>query len=110
MWIFSEIGFFSAVENYFETDNVLVRGRFKQDLENLQQVIIEQEGLELELMITPENDYHFRLNVPKDVWGRVCQGLAAGITYHNFKNHVHGKPDRDHAYMECWVAMNRVQE
>jgi hypothetical protein len=109
MWMFSEIGFFSAVENYFEKDHVLVRGRFKRDLENLQQMIRDQELLELKLSVTPDHDYHYRLNVPKDVWGRVCQKLAEGITYHNFKNHVHGEPARDHAYMQCWMAMNGVQ-
>ncbi len=42
------------------------------------------------MLRTPGNDY--RLNVPKDVWGRICQKLAAGIDYHNFKGHVHGDP------------------
>lgn len=109
MWIFSEIGFFSAVENYFEKDHVLVRGRFEQDILNLKDLLFEQEELDLHVLHTPENDYHYRLNIPKDVWGRVCQSLASGIDYHNFKNHIHGDPVRDEAYMGCWSAMNMAQ-
>lgn len=109
MWMFSEIGFFSAVENYFEQDHVLVRGRFEKDILNLQKLISEEEDLELQMLRTPGNDYHYRLNVPKDVWGRICQKLAAGIDYHNFKGHVHGDPVRDEAYMGCWSSMYKAQ-
>ena len=109
MWIFTEIGFFSAVENYFEHDHVLVRGRFKVDLINLQKMIFKEEGIEFELLNTPSNDYHYRLNIPKDIWGRICQKLASTIDYHNFKGHVHGDSIRDKAYMGCWNSMYQAQ-
>jgi hypothetical protein len=88
---------------------VLVRGRFKRNLETLQQMIKKEEQLDLELSVTPQNDYHYQLNVSKDVWGRVCQKLAEGITYHNLKNRVHGELSRNQAYMRCWAAIYGAQ-
>ncbi|MCF7946780.1 MAG: hypothetical protein K9K80_02490 [Spirochaetia bacterium] len=65
--------------------------------------------MDLPAKYTLESDYHYRLNVPKEIWGRVCKRLAEGIEYHNFKDHVHCDPVRDDAYMQCWLAMKRVQ-
>lgn len=76
------------MENCFEQDHLLVRGRCEKDILNLQKLISEKE--DLQMLRIPGNDY--RLNAPKDVWGRICQKLAAGIDYHNFKGYVHGDP------------------
>lgn len=112
MWLFSEIGFFSAVENVSEQDHVLVRGRLEYDMLNLKDFIFEKEDLDLPVLYTLESDYHYRMNIPKDIWGRVCKRLAEGIAYHNFMDYVEGDPVRDDAYTRTrsWLSIKRVQK
>ena len=109
MWLFSEIGFFSAVENIHDPKTVLVRARFKADI-----VALSKYGRSLGLKIppateTPENDYRFRIIIRKTTWADLVGRLAERIDYSNFKNHVHGDPARDRAYMRCWSAMREAQ-
>jgi hypothetical protein len=36
--------------------------------------------------------------------------IVSSIDYGNFKEAVHGEPDRDVAYMQVWSVMNGFQQ
>ncbi|MCF7944907.1 MAG: hypothetical protein K9L75_05170 [Spirochaetia bacterium] len=57
MRLFSEIGFFFAVENFSEQDHVLVRRRFEYDMLNLKDFFFEKDDLDLPAKYTLESDY-----------------------------------------------------
>lgn len=116
MWIFCEQGFFSAVEHRERPENVLIRARFKGDLERLIKTSFctQQEKNELlkKIQTTPYADYAFRVEMPKCVFAEMTKQIADNINYDNFKNHVHegGNSKRDAAYMGCWSCLWRAQE
>jgi hypothetical protein len=108
MWVFTKIGFFSAVEDRNNRDGVLVRARFYEDAQNLKTMAAEK-GFETEVIRSDLADYAFRLRLSKAVWARIVGDLAKDIDYENFKNSVHGDSVRDSAYMRCWSAMYSAQ-
>jgi hypothetical protein len=109
MWIFTRIGFFSAVENTQDPATLLVRARVRADIEHLADRLREQ-GCPCEVRETPDRDYRWRLIVPKAVFAEVVGALAAGIDYPNFKDAVHEGTSRDRAYMRVWSAMRDIQD
>lgn len=105
MWLFCKSGFFSAVAHRDLHDCVLVRGRFKGDLERL----CLKHGVKSEVSVTPDADYRYRTTVLKSVWAQIVQREAELIDYGNFKDAVHEGTVRDRAYMGCWSALVRAQ-
>jgi len=106
MWAFTEFGFFSAVQHRDRPETVLVRGRFKEDIGTLAKMARDASGdKSIRLRSTPEADYPYRVIMPKDLWARLLAAMAQEIDYDNFKNHVHGEPDRDRALMAIWAAL-----
>jgi hypothetical protein len=108
MWLFTKIGFFSAVEDYNDKNGLMVRARFMEDIEKLQ-ATLKEKGYQTNIYKTPNNDYLYRLFVPKHIFANILFYITMDIDYGNFKNEVHGDPIRDEAYMECWYAMNDAQ-
>lgn len=110
MWIFSEQGFFSVVEDWEDRDCVYVRARWKKDLEN----ILSIEGAParcLAVISTPERDYPFRVHMTKSEWSRVASVMAGGIGYGNFKGRISViDPDRERLYMRVWDIMRKGSE
>lgn len=117
MWLFSKIGFFSAVlaESDDENEWVMVRGRVREDLERLVEctsVLFQDEEsnpYRPEILEWPGRDYPYRVIVEKEVWAEVVQMLAMDIDYTNFKNSIKkGSPTgakRATLYMDVWRAM-----
>lgn len=108
MWVYTAIGFFSAVENREDRTRktLLVRARFREDIDRLAGRLHPAPAV----VETPERDYMFRVVIPKTVWAKVMAELAEAIDYGNFKSAVHGDPVRDRAYMRSWSAMADAQE
>ncbi len=95
MWIFHPLGFASVVADFDNISNLLVRGRFKGDLEKL------FPGYKVET--TPQRDYRFRISIPREAVALRYTELMAGITYDNFKDAC--PKDRQETYMTVWHTM-----
>ena len=86
MWVFTEDGFFSTVEDYKAgtEGDVLVRGR---DVESLKRFCAKTKTPLDWIQTTPERDYPFRVSVPREVWVAYVQRTARDIDYNDFKSH-----------------------
>ena len=104
MWLFCKSGFFSAVQHKECSDLIHVRARFEGDLESLCAI----HGIDgVTVTHTPDNDYPYRADFPREDWRDICLREADAIDYTNFKNEVHDGTSRDPAYMAVWAAMRR---
>ena len=106
MWLFCRSGVFSAVRNTAKEGTVLVRSRFRGDLERL----CRTHGVKARIKETPAHDYLFRMVVPREEWTRIAAAEAEGVDYPNFKDAVHDGTARDKAYMQTWWAMALAQD
>ena len=112
MWVFCKYGFFSAVQHKDKPGTLLVRARFKGDLERLVESMTEDEHkLCSSVVETPIADYLFRMEIPKDVFAKVMERITSEIDYENFKDSVHegNGSQRDYAYMRCWADLRLSQ-
>ena len=110
MWIFCKLGFFSAVEHRERPDNLLIRARFKGDLERLYKAMDQISRSECgPIQETPDADYRYRMECPKIWFSEVLREQAEEIDYDNFKNAVHEGTVRDGAYMDVWRALWAAQ-
>ena len=106
MWLFSKSGFFSAVQHFENPNLIHVRARFDGDLERL---CIDHDVKPC-IVVTPGNDYRYRMDFERATWTRIVSQEANAINYTNFKNAVHDGSQRDEAYMDVWWAMRRHQD
>jgi hypothetical protein len=58
---------------------------------------------------TPGRDYRFRTVATKHAVAQVLARQVTDIDYTNFKDAVHGDPQRDDAYLDVWSAMHGLQ-
>ncbi len=110
MWLFCKSGFFSAVQHANKPDKILLRARFKGDLENLCDIhLIECQHT---IRHTPSCDYAWRMELPKALWAKIVLQEAQIIDYQNFKNEIHkyGNRNRDNAYNQVWSALAMAQD
>lgn len=113
MWIFLNNAFLSIVDpkasyaggNGPVGDKILVRARFKGDLER---VFSMKEMPALKIEETPDRDYRFRVLVPREVVVAMIAVEIRNIDYSNFKGSTAEKWRHD-AYMGCWSVMEREQ-
>ena len=94
MWLCTLRGFFSVVRKGTPPNNFQVRGRRRKDIENLCDII----GIPLSRIVTShDSDYEFRVKLNQAELGAMFDGLAATITYGNFKSTVDLQPDQKSA-------------
>ena len=111
MWIFSEVGFFSVVEDWEDKKFVWVRARWKKDLVQLRNFLKSEKasfriGKTVE---TPERDYPYRVHLQKRDWAMVLFYLGDSINYGNFKGAVMDTdPGRERVYMQVWSVMKNA--
>jgi len=110
MWIFYKSGFLSIVEDQFTKGKLLVRARVEEDMENFVFLLDEICGTTHKIEETPQRDYRFRTMVDQRVVAQAISLIVSAIDYGNFKESVHGEPDRDVAYMQVWSVMNGFQQ
>jgi hypothetical protein len=115
MWVFTNKGFFSIVEDRDNADNHLVRARMKGDLERL----FKAYGVtKLQVEETPDADYRFRVSLHKPVVTNAIGVAVDEIDYDNFKNSYrdnekipHTLRSLTHYHMhDVWSAMHEAQE
>lgn len=109
MWIFCKYGFFSAVQHIDKPDTLLIRARFKGDLERLRKQFEPCYREDCKIRETPDADYRYRMECPKYAFSDFLEKLADDIDYPNFKDAVHDGTVRDTAYMNCWRALWAAQ-
>jgi hypothetical protein len=105
MWLFTKYGFYSATRSKTEPEKMQIRARARQDLVNLQTAF----HLEGEILVTPKNDYRYRIIVSMERWVKLASELAADIDYNNFKAQIKDY-DRHDLYVDIWATMLKVQE
>src|SRR5438874_2053133 len=110
MWLFSKQGFFSVVRHSHRPGHLLVRARLRADADNLARLLSEETGRAFAPLVTPDADYLYRLEVPREDFARVMARLVQELDYPNFKLAVHGNPDRDRTYGRVWSVMAELQE
>jgi hypothetical protein len=113
MWIFTQDGFLSIVQDTQTPGNLLVRARKREDLRRFVQLAQTCLHCRLTVSETPTHDYRFRVTVPHAVAGHVIKELVLDIDYSNFKNRVHDvdpDPRRGVAYTRVWAEMVAFQE
>jgi hypothetical protein len=100
MWIFAQKGFLSIVKDR-ESDRLLVRGRFKGDIEALFPDALVAE--------TEVADYRYRSLIDRDEVAIALAKQIRDIDYPNFKAAI-----KDHArhtaYTGVWGVMARAQD
>ena len=83
MWIFTQDGFLSVVEHRDDSDCLIVRSRARDDLERMAHFAGQ------EIIVMPDADYRFRVEVPRAVFGAFMREQVIDIDYPNFKGRLH---------------------
>jgi len=108
MWIFSEVGFFSVVEDHLDWRYVWVRARWKKDLVKLRSFVRKKKaGCVIgKIYETPGRDYPFRVHLKKGRWALALFSIGNEINYGNFKGAIQDvDPEREQVYMRVWSVM-----
>lgn len=103
MWLMSENGFYSVIANKYQ-DNLVVRSRIKEDLENL--------GIsDSNIIFEPHRDYKYRAFLPKGSFIDLVSKMIHDIDYHNFKDRIYEKnPHRAMIYSYLWETLLDIEE
>lgn len=83
MWIFTQDGFISAVDNGQVPGKLAVRARDKRSLALLAE-LTDQDILQLR-----DTDYPYRVHVTKEEFSDFLLAHVESLTYPNFKNQVY---------------------
>jgi hypothetical protein len=100
MWIFTNQGFISAVADFNNAGNLLVRARAKKHLTAL--------FPKAKVTKTPDADYLYRASIPQAEVAQVVADQVQAIEYTNFKKSI---PD-DEYHAACsgvWHVLWRYQ-
>ncbi len=104
VWVMTEDGFFSAVEDRVDDTRVFVRSRSKVDLESLLLAIIAPPGVVP--VASPGADYEWRVRLSKEDWARYVAGAAEDVDYDNFKSRIGVvNPARAKTYSSVWGVL-----
>lgn len=103
MWIFTNFGAFSVVQDDKNPHEVMVRSRRRVDLVELRKRYVP----DLVIINTPDNDYHWRAFTTRIAVAEALKQIAYDIDYGNFKDSVRDARLHD-AYVDVWSAMYRA--
>jgi hypothetical protein len=106
MWIFTQDGFISAVDNGHVPGKLAVRARDKKSLEFLAEITGQ------EISQRKNTDYPYRVFVTKDEFTSFLASHVDAMDYSNFKNRVYETRGSDfaHACGNVWSAMIDVTD
>ena len=116
MWVFTQIGFFSVVQDGQDGSRVIVRGRSRRDMDKLAEFAAGTLGIDPPAVTeTPNSDYGYRItDMTKAAWGKVISRLCEEINYPTFKQRVdelyRGNWARREAYHDIWGIMYDLQD
>jgi hypothetical protein len=111
MWLFTEHGFYSAVEHRKRRDRVIVRCRDRDDADRLVEALDGEPNMSGVQESAGQSDYAFRVFMNKSTWASYCLGAALDVDYDNFKDMIERRLGRDRAdlYMRVWSVMYGLQ-
>ena len=107
MWIFTNKGFLSIVEDKDDPARLLVRARYEGDIER-------HFGEEAEVIELEFSDYRFRVFLPREEVRAVIDRELAALDYGNFKNSfdrdnvslsLETREERHDALFKVWSTM-----
>ena len=106
MWIITSNAFVSIVQHRDEPDTLIVRGRFKGDVERFLNPL--PSGLRLHERITPDADYRFRAEVPREAVAHAMARQVGQVRYPNFKDSI-AAAWRKALAMRVWSIFHAAQ-
>jgi hypothetical protein len=106
MWVFTQDGFISAVDNKVKPGLLAVRARDRQSLEALS----EMAGSEIEF--TPQRDYQYRTYVSRGILEDFMKLSIETLDYPNFKDRVYVSRGKQFARAagNVWTSMHAVAD
>lgn len=108
MWLFTDFGFFSAVQHRDDPTKVMVRARARADLQSL----LDRNDFvgDVDIVTTPAADYPYRIVVDKTDWTAAVARAASSVDYDNFKGAVAARQgwNRADAYHHVWHACHAI--
>jgi len=106
MWIFTQDGFISAVDNGHVPGKLAVRARDKQSLAMLADIA------QTEIVESKKTDYPYRVFVTREQLSEFLVANVDTIDYGNFKSRVYDTrgPEFAHACGDVWAAMLAVTD
>lgn len=111
MWLLTPIGFFSIVckPEDVATGTLTVRARVKADLSNLREHLLPELG---EILKSPNNDYRYRAQAPRDAVARAMARSIEQLDYENFKHEVGRQQgyERVRVYHDVWDVLYGLQD
>jgi hypothetical protein len=111
MWVFTEDGFFSAVQLDDEEDIIQVRSRAEDNLGALIGRLQTLGYSRDDIICTPDRDYPWRVMMKREDWAKYLSDYATDdLVYSDFKSRirlgtVHSDPSRLHALARVWGVM-----
>jgi hypothetical protein len=108
MWVFTQYGFFSIVHKDSDEHHLLVRARFRGDLERLR----KKEPRLGRTIETEDADYRFRAFIPREAAAELFAGLMRELMYGNFKEHAAEFLGNAHlaVYHDVWEVTRKAQD
>ena len=88
MWVITSTAFVSIVQHREQPGLLIVRGRFKGDVERFLAVPGHLRPIE---EVTPNADYRYRCVVPRELVAAAMQREVQRIAYPNFKDSIVAK-------------------
>ena len=106
MWVFTQNGFISAVDNKVKPGLLAVRARDRQSLEE----ISEMAGSEIEF--TPRRDYQYRTYVSRGILEDFVKLSIETLDYSNFKDRLYVSRGKQFARAagNVWTSMHAVAD
>lgn len=104
MWVFSKVGFYSAVRTR-DGKGIVVRARLREHLVALVELLDRKPRIAM----TTDSDYRYRIVVDDVEWAGTVSQLALDIDYDNFKESVPQGP-YEQALHAVWQTMHRLQK
>jgi hypothetical protein len=110
MWLFTTSGFFSAVTDKQDPQQIQIRARSRKDLEAVVAITARACMSKAKIIETPEADYRYRVVVHRTEFLTIMIELASEVTYQNFKDAATAAGQGDKPLMTVWSAMARYQD
>lgn len=106
MWVFSQDGFVSVVDNKVKPGYLAVRARDRQSL------IVIAEMTNSEIEFTPMRDYQYRVYATPEQVKEFMTAQIEMIDYGNFKDRLTDSRGWEfhHAASQVWSVMNEIAD
>jgi len=110
MWIFTNVGYISIVENSDNSNEVMLRARARKDLDTFRTLYLPTNAPKVKFYQT--NDYPYRITIKKEDCALAMANAVRNIDYANFKSSVTKKQgwERSSIYMKIWSLLMGIEK